>query len=70
MSEHAACGGELVFAYAAPGAGKIFGDVFPRRSGRDPAVGTARAFVVFPAAYFTYIYHGKPPCADRSAVLY
>ena len=41
---------ELVFAYAAEGAGKIFGDVLPFRAGRDAVVGIARRFVVLVAA--------------------
>ena len=41
---------ELVFAYAAEGAGEIFGDILPLGAGSDAVVGIARRFVVFVAA--------------------
>ena len=42
--------GKLLLAYAAEGAGEVFGDVLKGSAGGNVALGTAGSGIVFPAA--------------------
>ncbi len=48
--------GEIVLAYAAECAFKIFGKIFKFCAGFDTEFGSAEFFVVYPAANVTYIF--------------
>ena len=51
--------GELILAYAAEGADKIVGEILPLCTCRNAVIGIAYSFVVFVAAYITYVFHDK-----------
>ena len=48
---------EVFFVYAAEGASEIFRKILKFRAGSDAHIGCACFFVIFPAAYFAYVFH-------------
>jgi hypothetical protein len=49
--------GKLILAYAAQGAFKIVGNIFPLGAGCDATLGVALCLVIFPTANVAYIFH-------------
>ena len=50
-------GREVVFAYAAQRAHKVFGQFFPDRAGGDPVVGLSECLVIDLSAHVAYVLH-------------
>jgi hypothetical protein len=48
--------GEIILAYSAEGALEIIGQILKLCTGGDAVIGVADCLVLFPAAYFTYIF--------------
>ena len=48
---------EIFLVYSAKGANEILGKIFKLRAGSNSVIGSTELLVIFPAAYFTYIFH-------------
>ncbi len=48
---------EIILAYSAYRAGKILGELIPRRAGSDTVIGIADFGVISPAAHIAYVFH-------------